>query len=140
MTTLEVLEVSSRKPGLGIKVAPSGYISKDGKRISLEEAARICAGHRIAPRYDWAKLNQATQDFFFSLCERMQESNRDYQLDAPAQVGRGGISIGLQDCPRLTNLKRAGLIEGFADPNQKSRRYLQLTELGRAKWAAYLGA
>lgn len=140
MTTLEVLNIASQRTELGIKVAASGYISRNGKRISLEDASAICGAAGPKLPYQFQKLNQATRDFFFNLCEAAQELTRDHQLDTPFRVGKHGIPVQLANGPRLSNLKRSGVINGFADPSHKSHKYLQLTEEGRSLWLAHLGA
>jgi hypothetical protein len=134
----------------GIKFLPGGRVYMDSTRISFEAAvqhiaARLEAEAAPAPSpmvkgeprrtgFSWDCLNQATQDFFYNICEQMQTVSQDHGMTMPVAVKE--LQIGLKHAPRLSNLKKAGLIEGFAGL-KKSHKMLRLTEAGRAIWQAY---
>jgi hypothetical protein len=133
MTTLEIAALANQHPELGIKVAASGYISQHGKRISLETAQGVLRAAKPKANYSWDRLNANTQTFFFTLCEQIQEQTKDHSLTVPARIGKNGITLTLAQCPLLTNLKRAGLIEGLVG-EKKSHKLVVLTDAGRQIW------
>lgn len=133
-----------------VKISKGGYFFINGQRCSRDQAVQALAHVfneearkdlelETPELHTWDRLNLATHDFFFELCERMQELSKDHSLSVPVRVGKHGVRIELKDCPRLTNLKRAGVIRGFAG-EKKTQKFLQLTELGQAKWATHQGA
>jgi hypothetical protein len=129
----------------GVTVAPSGYYFIDGVRISQDRAVAIVAQSMAeAPAavaaaaepkpFTWDRLNAATQATFIGLCEQMLEATRDHSLAVPVRLGKDIAPIALVDAPRITNLKRAGLLATYPG-TVKSHRMLSLTPEGRAKWA-----
>lgn len=150
------LAVAARDGGVascrGLKFTAKGYIllAEDGRRIGKADAVQVLAARLEAeaaptpspklkgePRrtgFSWDCLNQATQDFFYNICEQMQTVSQDHGMTMPVAVKE--LQIGLTHAPRLSNLKKAGLIEGFAGL-KKSHKMLRLTEAGRAIWQAY---
>lgn len=138
----------------GIKFTPGGYCYLSGVRISFEAAVQQIAAcleaeanaattidakvNKTQPRrtdFTWDRLNQNTKDFFFNICDQMQTISRDHDMIVPVAVKE--LRIGLTHAPRLTNLKKAGLIEGFAGL-KKSHKMLRLTEEGRSLWASHV--
>lgn len=133
--------------GYGVKVHPSGRFSIDGTRCT-EEAALAHIQAQQAPvmteaqttarkepqrtGFTWENLNQATQDLFFELCRLIQNANN---LEAPVRLGHDIPKVALTDAPRLTNLKKAGLLETI-DGEKKSHRMLRITEAGIAQFNA----
>ena len=140
MTELEVLEIASLNPDLGIKVAASGYISKDGKRISLAEASTICSGAKRRSAWTWQTLNSNTQEFFIELCELVMTESRDASLVVPARIGKNsGIQLKMSQLPLLTNCKKAGLCRTFADGDRKSQKWVEISPYGRDIYESVTG-
>lgn len=137
----------------GVTCTPSGYFYAAGKRISLDRAIELIAEPAPAPEaepapaprqpkrtgFAWDSLNQATQDLFFGLCEAILEQTRDHDLSTPVRLGHDIAKVPLVDAPRLTSLKKAGLVETVAG-EVKSYRYLRLTDAGRARWTTTTGS
>lgn len=136
----------------GIRVTPGGrfYAKSSNIRISRDQALAIIEetmtpkeitapvkACRAAGPITWDKLNSNTKAFFQWLGEQIQEQTHDHGMHAPARIGGGEIKLTLQQCPLLTNLKKAGVVYGFADPEKKSQKWVQLTEEGRAIWHSY---
>jgi len=154
------LAVADRDGGVsscyGLKFTVKGYIylAEDGRRIGKADAVQALAARleandspapAAAPRvkseprrtgFTWDKLNQATQDFFFNIGDQMQTVSQDHGMTVPVAVKE--LRIGLVHAPRLSNLKKAGLIEGFTGL-KKSHKMLRLTDEGRAIWMAHNG-
>jgi len=127
--------------GYGIKVTPAGrYYTPDNQRIGYDAACAIVA-HAVnekarpvtgaaQPTSSWDKLNDATQSLFFRLCEEILTATQDASLIIAARLGRDIPKITLQDAPRLTNLKKAGLL--CTKPGQvRSHKMLEVTPEGR---------
>ena len=139
--------------GHGIKVTPKGrYTNLDGTRIGHDQAVQIVAAALNtealppvkapkAPKtptgpMTWDKLNQNTKDFFFRICEEIQTATQDHDMTCPVRLGRDIPHIGLVDAPRLSNLKKVGVIRSY-EGEKKTHKMLVLTELGQAIWAAH---
>ena len=124
----------------GIKASPKGYLIdvKNNKRVNADAALRIITANlpiQAAPsRLSWDKLNNNTKSFFQWLGEQIQGQTQDHGMHVPARIGRNGIPMKLAECPLLSNLKKAGVIYGFSDPDVKSQKWVQLTEEGRTIW------
>lgn len=84
--------------------------------------------------FAFENLNQATQDLFLRLAEVL--ANADQIGGARLGVD---VHVPLTDAPRLTNIKKARLLETISG-EVKSHRYLKLTEEGRRVWQATVGA
>jgi len=134
--------------GYGVKVHPSGRFSIDGTRCTEEAAFAHIQSKLEAPMtqtpakqtkepkrtgFDWDNLNQATRDLFFRICEEIQAATEDYSMLAAARLGTD-IKIPLTDAPRLTNLKKAGVLETI-EGEKKSHKMLRLTVAGRQIWS-----
>jgi hypothetical protein len=78
-------------------------------------------------RLAFNRLNTVTQALFFQLCEQIMEATKDASLVIAAEIGKQVPSIGLQNAPRLSNLKKAGVIERVGNKGG----WLQVTDLGR---------
>ena len=156
------LAVAARDGGVatchGLKFTPKGYVlqAEDGRRIGKADAVQVMATYLeaadapapaapAAPRakgeprrtgFIWDSLNQATQGFFFQACEDIQEVTRDHSMTLAVQAK--DVRVGLVNAPRLTNLKKAGLIETIQG-DKKSHKFIRLTDAGRAIWFAHCG-
>lgn len=111
----------------------NGKSTYKGKRISSRTAQKFVETSTTAPGNTgcaFDKLNAATQAFFFELCEQIMSATKDTGMTIGACIGKDLPSIGLANAPRLTNLKKAGMIE------KGGKGYIQLTELGRAIFLA----
>lgn len=136
-----------------IRFTSGGYIYHDGNRIGRDAAVQMLAyqleqedqpteqSQKIikapASSMTWDKLNQTTQDFFFRLGEQIQSATKDANNRCAARLGHDIPSISLQDAPRLTNLKKAGLLV-TQEGAKKSHRMILLTEAGQAIWEAHV--
>ena len=141
----------------GIEFRPNGYIFAGNKRISKDDAvitlAQILeseAQTKILPQatkktkssgITWDKLNQATKDFFFELAAEIFAATEDVDYEngrpACARLGRDIPKISLKNAPRLSNLKKAGMMETITwNDNTKSERFISLTEQGLATYRA----
>ena len=140
----------------GVTFKPSGYIFIGTDRISLAAAVQFIAmrleeEQKPAPAkpkavkaaagpMTWDKLNQATQDFFFDLCEQIQTVTRDHSMVEGVRLGHDIPKISLKNAPRLSNLKKAGVLETYSNNDSpKSHKFVGLTEQGQAIWAAQRG-
>lgn len=135
-----------------IRFTSGGYIYCDGNRIGRDAAVQMLAfqleqedqlaeqpqktAKTPAGPITWDKLNQATQDFFFRLGEQIQSATKDASNSCGARFGHDIPRISLQDAPRLTNLKKAGLFV-TREGAKKSHKVIFLTEAGQAIWAAH---
>jgi len=136
----------------GIEFRPNGYIFAGNKRISKDDAIITlaqtleiedkpqAAKKTKSSGITWDKLNQATKDFFFELAAEIYACTEDVCFEnghpPAARLGRD-IKIGLKNAPRLSNLKKAGMMETTNwNSNTKSERYLCLTEQGYATYRA----
>jgi len=140
-----------------IKISPKGYFYVNGQRCSQTDATQALAhvlneeakaemaalekakpGKRIrvAGPMTFESLNKATQDFFFELAEQMQTASRDHNNGVAIRLGHSIPKIEAKNQPRLTNLKKVGVIRSV-NGELKSHKMLQLTEQGQAIWAAY---
>ena len=118
----------------GVQFHESGYILSDGNRIGHDAAVQILAAtlekeERMMEEakkpampakkksargpMTWDSLNVATKDYFFELAKLIGD-------DVDVKV-----SIGLKNAPRLSNLKRVGLIS-------KTKKGLEVTPAGRS--------
>jgi|TARA_Y100000289_G_C3928845_1_gene155145 hypothetical protein len=136
----------------GIQFRPNGYIFAGNKRISKSYAVTTLAGlleaeaQSLIPKkaksssITWDKLNQATKDFFFDLASEIYACSPDvcFENNQPPAARLGhDIKIGLKNAPRLSNLKKAGMMETTTwNANTKTERYLCLTEQGLATYRA----
>lgn len=137
----------------GIEFRPNGYIFAGNKRISKEIAVttlakliEIEAKPQVTKKakssgITWDKLNQATKDFFFELAAEIfaATDDVDYENGRPAcaRLGRDIPKISLKNAPRLSNLKKAGMMETITwNDNTKSERFISLTEQGLATYRA----
>jgi hypothetical protein len=134
--------------GYGVKVHPSGRFSIDGTRCTEEAALAHIQSKLEAPMteattkqakepkrtgFSWDNLNQATKDLFFRICEEIQTATRDHSMVVAARLGEA-VKVPLADAPRLTNLKKAGLLE-TVEGEKKSHKMLRLTDEGRKIWS-----
>jgi hypothetical protein len=103
-------------------------------KLTPQQARKILSEQPPAPgkstAAEFEKLNAATQAFFYQLCEQIQSATHDASMMLGVKIGKDVPSIGLANAPRLSNLKKVGLIE------RGTRGWLQLTELGRAVFQA----
>ena len=107
-----------------------------GQRVSYEQAIQHLAAQLEredqAPdspkgvqrtNFAWDRLNGNTQDFFAKLCEDMLTVTKDASLSVPVRLGYDIPKIGPQNQPRLTNLKKANLLESY-NGEKKSHKML----------------
>ena len=137
----------------GIEFRPNGYIFAGNKRISkdvavvtLAQTLEIEAKPQVTKKtkssgITWDKLNQATKDFFFELAAQIFAATEDVDYEngrpACARLGRDIPKISLKNAPRLSNLKKAGMMETITwNNNTKSERFISLTEQGLATYRA----
>ena len=137
----------------GIEFRPNGYIFAGNKRISKEIAVTTLAKlieiedkpqatkKAKSSSITWDKLNQATKDFFFELAAEIYAASDDVNFEnghpPAARLGRDIPKISLKNAPRLSNLKKAGMMETTSwNSNAKSERYICLTEQGLATYRA----
>lgn len=136
----------------GIEFRPNGYIFAGTTRISKEIAVTTLAKQieiEAKPQVTkkskssgitWDKLNQATKDFFFELAAEIFAATEDVDYEngrpACARLGRDIPKISLKNAPRLSNLKKAGMVESIKGTNAKSERWISLTEQGLATYRA----
>ena len=137
----------------GIEFRPNGYIFAGNKRISkdiavttLAQALEIEDKPQVTKKtkssgITWDKLNQATKDFFFELAAEIYAATEDVDYEngrpACARLGRDIPKISLKNAPRLSNLKKAGMMETITwNNNTKSERFISLTEQGLATYRA----
>ena len=140
----------------GIEFRPNGYIFAGTTRISKESAVQTLAvkledegkaktetktAKKIkSSGITWDKLNQATKDFFFELAVQIYGATDDAHSQNgiyTARLGRDIPKISLKNAPRLSNLKKAGMMETTSwNSNAKSERYICLTEQGLATYRA----
>ena len=135
----------------GIEFRPNGYIFAGNKRISKEIAVVTLAQTleiEAQPKFTkktkssgitWDKLNQATKDFFFELAVQIYGATDDAHSENgiyTARLGRDIPKISLKNAPRLSNLKKAGMMETTKGANAKSERWITLTEQGLATYRA----
>lgn len=124
----------------GIRKSGRQYI-KDGQVLTSTELAALVGKKatrakknvgKPAPTEAWTfeRLNATTQAFFYQLCEQILEATKDASATCGVQIGKDIPRIGLENAPRLTNLKRAGMFE------HAGKGWLQLTEYGRAVFLA----
>ena len=144
----------------GITITTSGRFQFEGKRIGLDRAIELIAEDLAAeadaapapaapeapeikqPKrtgFAWESLNEATQTFFFGLCEYIQEATHDHGMTASARLGVDIPAIGLANAPRLSNCKKSNIIETI-EGSKKSHKHIRLTDAGRALWFAHTGS
>jgi hypothetical protein len=142
-----------------VKISPKGYFFISGQRCGQNDAIQALAHvlneeakaetealakakpgqrARAAGPMSYESLNQATRDFFFDLAELIQQATKDAANRVPARLGAEIPKITPQNQPRLTNLKKAGVVmSGNVDGRPKSHKFVWLTEQGQAIWAAH---
>ena len=139
----------------GLSFTTKGYILQDdGHRIGKAAAIQILAAaleqeeigtQMPTPRikgqpdrtdFTWDRLNEATQEFFFHLCEDIQSYTKDAGMIVPAPINQ--VRIGLINAPRLSNLKKAGLVISVMGI-KKSHKFIQLTDNGRQLFQSMTG-
>lgn len=148
----EVAKRDGESNARGVKFTASGRYFIGGTRVGFDAAVQHIAARLeaeatplplVAPKlkgeprrtgFVWDSLNQNTKDFFFNICDQMQTASQDHDMIVPVAVKE--LQIGLKHAPHLSNLKKAGLIEGFTGL-KKTHKMLRLTEAGCDKWAAY---
>jgi hypothetical protein len=132
----------------GITCTPSGYFYANGRRIGLAKAEALIAeaaaeeaatativNHDVVeapvkrqPKrtgFTWDSLNERTKMLFYKVALVIEK------LDADAARLGVDLHIPLAEAPRLTNLKKAGLLETVAvEGAPKSWRYLRVTTAG----------
>jgi hypothetical protein len=123
-----------------IKVSPKGYFYINGQRCNQAEAVQALAHYineeAMEPAaikrtgFDWNSLNPATQALFFELAEMILGATQDAGYKVAARIGHDIPSISKSNQPRLTNLKKAGVIASVAG-TVKSHKMLQITDAGR---------
>jgi hypothetical protein len=135
----------------GVTCTPSGYFYAQGRRIGLEAAEAIVAQAQAeaaatvvnedvieAPAkrqpkrtgFTWSSLNAATQALFYKVGLVIEQ-----QEDGHGAMLGTDLHIPLAEAPRLTNLKKAGLLE-TVEGIRKSHRILVLTAAGKAQMEA----
>lgn len=139
----------------GIEFRPNGYIFAGTTRISKESAVQTLAvkledegkakteikttKKTKSSGITWDKLNQATKDFFFELAVQIYGATDDAHSQNgiyTARLGRDIPKISLKNAPRLSNLKKAGMMETTKGTDAKSERWIRLTEQGLATYRA----
>lgn len=123
----------------GIRKSGRNYI-KDGQVLTSSELAALVGKTTARSKksvvkstdgaWTFERLNASTQAFFYQLCEQILEATKDASASCGVQIGKDIPRIGLENAPRLTNLKRAGMFE------HAGKGWLQLTEYGRAVFLA----
>lgn len=137
----------------GVTFTPGGYCYIGETRTSFESAVQHIAValetedtpaliptktiKTPAGPVSWDKLNQATKDFFFRLGEDILTCTQAADLACAARLGHDIPKINLVDAPRLSNLKKCGLIETYAG-EKKTYKMIRLTEQGQAIWHAHV--
>lgn len=137
-----------------VKISPKGYFYVNGQRCSQADATQALAHMineealellkpiekrtRAVGPMTWERINKATKDFFFELGEQMQAATQDHSNSVAVRLGHDIPKIAAKNQPRLTNLKRVGVIRSFSGET-KSHKMLQLTELGQKIWAIHAG-
>ena len=137
----------------GIEFRPNGYIFSGNTRISKESAVQtLAAKMEIEDKHPafkepkktkssgitWDKLNQATKDFFFELASQIYAATNDCDSENGhymARLGQDIPKISLKNAPRLSNLKKAGMIE-HNRVVERTGRWISLTEQGLATYRA----
>ena len=118
----------------GIEFHESGYILLDDQRIGHDAAVQALASlleqeeqalanppaaskkEKAKGQVTWDSLNEATRTYFYELAKEISLSNTQPK-------------IGLKNAPRLSNLKRAGLIAKIQG-EKKSQWSLEVTPAG----------
>lgn len=123
-----------------VKVSPKGYFFINGQRSSKEQAIQALAHYlneeakepAAVKRTDfsWHNLNPATQAVFFELAEQILEATKDASYTVAVRIGHDIPSYGKQNQPRVTNLKKAGVLASV-EGKVKSHRMLAITDTGR---------
>lgn len=150
--------------GHGVKVHPSGRFSIDGARCTEDAALAHIAAQQVradpptpkaqhmtdtttatAPAkgpkrtgFTWGGLNAATQGVFIRLCEDIQAATEDHSMAAAARLAVDIPKINPIDAPRITNCKKAGLLETL-EGDKKSHKLIRLTDEGRRVWFEHTG-
>lgn len=138
----------------GIEFRPNGYIFANTKRISKETAVTTLARlleieseantlgtadqNAKSKKMSWDKLNQATKDFFFELASQIYAATNDADSENGyymARLGQDIPKISLKNAPRLSNLKKAGMVE-HNRVIERTGRWISLTEQGLATYRA----
>ena len=119
----------------GVQFHETGYIYLDDQRIGHDAAVQALANQleqeelamakkdapvkkeKVKGQVTWDSLNEATRAYFFELVQTVDS-------------GDSQPKIGLKNAPRLSNLKRAGLISKV-EGEKKSQWTLEVTAAGR---------
>ena len=141
MTTFEIAQALGQLKGRhSIACSEKGYFSEAGTRISKDRALAVLTELQKADTLGvvacstgitFDKLNAATQAFFFQLCEQIQSATQDAGMLLGAKIGKDIPTIGLQNAPRLSNLKKAGMFK-----TDCAKGWVILTPLGRNTFLA----
>ena len=123
-----------------IKISPKGYFFINGQRCSKDQAIQALAHYlneeAMEPAavkrtgFYWDSLNPATQALFFELAEQILGATQDAKYTNAVRIGHDIPSYGKQNQPRVTNLKKAGVLESFSG-QVKSHKMLAVTDKGR---------
>jgi hypothetical protein len=120
----------------------NGGISHKGQPVEQAEAVQILAEQlereanpdALPTRsFSWYRLNEGTKDFFFWLCRQIEIQSKDPTLRSAVPIGRDHIHLTTAQCPLLTNLKKAGVIESHQGAGTRLRS-IQLTTAGHDIW------
>ncbi len=147
----------------GVVFYPNGHVYYNKKRIKKADAVQTIAAilesedkamdQKNTPRkkagsagpLTWDKLNQATKDFFLELADEIMQTTEDVSFEnghpPAARLGRDISKISLKNAPRLSNLKKAGMVtSGLWNIGMPvSERWIWLTEEGYAVYKAHNG-
>jgi hypothetical protein len=143
----------------GVVFHPNGRILYNKKRIKKADAVQTIAAilesedqmlnQKNSPvnrpsqagPLTWDRLNQATKDFFFELAGQIMDETFDADFENGqhgARLGKDIPKISLKNAPRLSNLKKAGLLKsGQWNSNTKSERWIWLTEEGHVIYKSH---
>jgi len=65
---------------------------------------------------------------------------QDHSMVQGVRLGHDIPKISLKNAPRLSNLKKGGLVKTYTVEGQpKSHKFIALTEQGQALWVAHKG-
>lgn len=133
MTTFEIAQALGQHKGQhAVTCSEHGYFFENGKRISKDRAIEVLQS-LAQPATRFETLNAATQAFFYRLGEQIVTATQDASASLAVKLGRDLPRLSLYDAPRLTWLKRVGLVQ------HAGKGVIQLTELGQSYWASYSG-
>ena len=123
-----------------VKVSPKGYFFVNGQRCNKDQAVQALAHYlneeAMEPaairrtEFSWGSLNAATQALFFEIAEQILTATQDASYSVPVRIGHDIPTFGKQNQPRVTNLKKAGVLAS-APGKVKSHKMLIVTDAGR---------